>query len=209
MRDEPDYLKHRQRLRERFEKGGLEGFADYEVVELLLTLAIPRRDVKPQAKELMRRFGSLRGILDAPLGELRQVRGLGTVAPVALRIVRAAADLYLQQQAEQAEPLAEPEALRRFWRSRIGALPNEVFEVAFLDCGYRLLRDGGLNDLMVEEARKKGVKLLLLHIPREVMESSRRWTRATSSSSSWPTWSSRCSTRRRRGAPWPSHWRTL
>src|SRR4051812_9944294 len=90
---------HRRRLRDRFEKSGLEGFADYEVVELLLTLAIPRSDVKQPAKELITCFGNLRGIFDAPLSELRAVHGLGEVAPVALRIIRAAADLYLQQQA--------------------------------------------------------------------------------------------------------------
>jgi len=59
----PHYLKHRQRLRERFLKTGLAGFADHEVVELLLTLCIPRRDVKERAKVLLARFGTLRGIL--------------------------------------------------------------------------------------------------------------------------------------------------
>ena len=69
--DGPHYLKHRRRLRERFVKNGLTGFADYEVVELLLTLAIPRLDVKERAKALIARFGDLRGILDAPIEELR------------------------------------------------------------------------------------------------------------------------------------------
>ncbi len=96
---DPRYAGHRQRLRERFERNGLEGFADYEVVELLLTLAIPRSDVKQPAKELIARFDNLRGILDASLSELRAVRGLGEVAPVGLRIIRAAADLYLRQRA--------------------------------------------------------------------------------------------------------------
>src|SRR5262245_23912084 len=98
---ELSHVGHRRRLRDRFEKSGLEGFADYEVVELLLTLAIPRSDVKQPAKELIARFGNLRGILDAPLSELRTVHGLGDVAPVALRIIRAAADLYLQQRVSE------------------------------------------------------------------------------------------------------------
>ena len=101
IQKDPHYAGHRRRLRERFEKNGLEGFADYEVVELLLTLAIPRSDVKQPAKDLIARFGSLRGILDAPLSELRAVPGLGEVAPIALRIIRAAAELYLQQRAEE------------------------------------------------------------------------------------------------------------
>jgi DNA repair protein RadC len=139
---EPKYLGHRQRLRERFLKSGLAGFADYEVVELLLTLAIPRSDVKQPAKALIARFGNLRGILDAPIEALRAVLGIGSVTPVALQIIKAAATLYLQQSAEGLDSLADPARLSEFWRMRIGALQNEVFEVAYLDSGYRLLRDG-------------------------------------------------------------------
>src|SRR5215831_8359186 len=101
IQKDPPYAGHRRRLRERFEKSGLEGFADYEIVELLLTLAIPRSDVKQPAKELIARFGNLRGILDASLSELRAVQGLGEVAPVALHIIRAAADLYVRQRAAE------------------------------------------------------------------------------------------------------------
>src|SRR5215218_3588221 len=101
MNDEkPHYHGHRQRLRDRFLKSGIEGLADYEVVELLLTLAIPRSDVKQPAKTLIAKFGNLRGILDAPLEELQQVDGVGSVAPVALHVMRAVAALYLQQSAE-------------------------------------------------------------------------------------------------------------
>lgn len=100
----PHYHGHRQRLRERFQSTGLAGLADYEVVELLLTLAIPRSNVKQPAKALIARFGNLRGILDAPTEELQTVEGVGSVAPVALRIIRAAATLYLQQSAEGAQP---------------------------------------------------------------------------------------------------------
>src|SRR5262249_43027075 len=101
MQKEPHHTGHRRRLRERFAQGGLEGVAAYEVIELLLTLAIPRSDVKQPAKELIARFGNLGGILDAPLSELRAVHGLGEVAPVALHIIRAAADLYVRQRAAE------------------------------------------------------------------------------------------------------------
>ncbi len=138
----PHYLGHRQRLRDRFLRSGLDGFADYEVVELLLTLAIPRSDVKQPAKALIARFGNLRGILDAPIEELQQVPGIGSVAPVALQIIKAAATLYLQQSSEGQDSLADPERLAAFWRLRMGGLPNETFEVGYLDSGYRLLRDG-------------------------------------------------------------------
>lgn len=133
---------HRGRLRERFLKAGTAGLADYELVELLLTLAIPRSDVKQSAKALIARFGNLRGILDAPLDDLRQIKGIGSVAPVALQVIRAAATIYLQQSAEAQESLEDPKRLVAFWRMRLGALPNEVFEVAYLDSSLRLQRDG-------------------------------------------------------------------
>lgn len=138
----PHYIGHRQRLRERFVKNGLQGFADYEVVELLLTLAVPRSDVKQPAKKLIARFGNLRGILDAPLEELQKTKGIGAVTPVALRIIKEAANLYLQQSAERRESLIEHEALGKFWRAKIGALSNEVFQVGYLDAAYHLIREG-------------------------------------------------------------------
>jgi DNA repair protein RadC len=138
----PHYHGHRQRLRERFLKSGFAGFAEHEIVELLLTLCIPRRDVKATAKALLERFGCLRAILDAPISDLQQTPGIGEVAPVALRVIREAASLYLQQRAEEATVLASPESLKSFWRSRLGGLRNEVFEVAYLDSASRLMRNG-------------------------------------------------------------------
>jgi DNA repair protein RadC len=69
--DRRHYLAHRQRLRQRFLRHRLERFADYEVIELLLTLAIPRAAVKPQAKALLARFGNVRGVVDASLADLQ------------------------------------------------------------------------------------------------------------------------------------------
>ena len=138
----PQHTGHRQRLRERFLRSGLDGLHDYEVVELLLTLAIPRGDVKQPAKDLIKRFKNLRGILDAPVDELRAITGIGEVAPIALQIIKAAAVLYLQEVEEDRGSLADTSHLRDFWRMRLGGLKNEVFEVAYLDSAYRLLRDG-------------------------------------------------------------------
>jgi DNA repair protein RadC len=164
---DPHYLGHRKRLRERFLKSGLEGFADYEVVELLLTLAIPRSDVKNAAKDLITRFGNLKGILDAPIEELQAVNGIGTVAPVALRIIRAAATLYLEQSAEETNLATDHESLATFWRMRIGANPNEAFEVAYLDSACRLLRDG-------VERLEEGTIARAAVYPRRVVESALR-----------------------------------
>ena len=142
MATRPHYHGHRERLRERFLNSGLSGFAEHEIIELLLTLAIPRSDVKVPAKALLGRFGSLRGILDAPLSELQSVKGVGQVSAVALHVIRESATLYLQQTSEGAEVLRDTASLSDFWRMRIGALKHEVFAVAYLDSAYRLLRNG-------------------------------------------------------------------
>ena len=163
----PHHIGHRQRLRERFLRSGLSGLADYEVVELLLTLAIPRSDVKQPAKALIERFRNLRGILDAPVEELRAIPGIGKVTPVALRIIRATATLYLQQGGEDRDSLANPSHLQDFWRMRLGALRNEVFEVAYLDSAYRLLRDG------VERLEEGTVDRAAVY-PRRVVEAALR-----------------------------------
>lgn len=165
--DAPHYHGHRQRLRQRFLKSGFAGMAEHEVIELLLTLAIPRKDVKKPAKDLLTRFGSLGGILDAPFEDLRKVPGIGTVAPVAFCIIHEAANLYLQQKAEAETSLAFPETLYEFWRARFGGLRVEVFEVAYLDSGYRLLRDG------VERLEEGTVDRATVY-PRKVMEAALR-----------------------------------
>ena len=141
--ERPHYHLHRRRLRERFLKSGVAGFAEHEVIELILTLAIPRRDVKEPAKALLARFGNLRGVMDAARSELQAVAGVGEVAATALQVIRAVATLYLQQASEdEAEALSDPRRLSDFWRMRIGALKHEVFAVAYLDSAGRLLRDG-------------------------------------------------------------------
>ena len=140
-----------------------------------MTLAIPRSDVKRPAKDLIARFGNLRGILDAPIEKLQQINGIGAVAPVALKIIKAAAAQYLQQRAEGQDSLQDPSRLEEFWRVRIGALQNEVFEVAYLDSACRLLSDGvdileeGTIDRaavyprrVIEAALKRGAAALVL-----------------------------------------------
>lgn len=154
---------HRARLRQRFLKSGFDGFADHEIVEVLLTLCIPRRDVKEPAKALLKRFGSVRAILDASPEDLRGIDGIGEVAPVALRIIRESAALYLRQRAESRSLLDGVDELIDFWRARLGGLRHEVFEVAYLDKRYQLLPDG-------VERLEEGVADRTTVYPRKVMQ---------------------------------------
>ena len=123
--------------------------------------------LKQPAKRLLQRFGSLRAILDASEEELQEVEGIGSVAPVALKIVRATATLYLQQAAESQESVADPGRLAEFWRMRIGSLSHEVFQVAYLDSAHRLLRAG------IETLEEGTVDRAAVY-PRRVIESALR-----------------------------------
>jgi DNA repair protein RadC len=78
---------HRQRLREKFQEGGLERFSDEEVIEFLLTLGTPRKDVKPQAREALKRLGSLSGVLSAPGKKLMEIKGIGPKNALYLNLV--------------------------------------------------------------------------------------------------------------------------
>ena len=165
MVNKPHYYGHRQRLRERFLSAGLEAFNDAEVVELLFTLAIPQRDVKVPAKEAIARFGSLRGVLDASLEELRQIPGIGDVGPVALRVIRETATRYLQQKSQEAFSLANPDDLFNYCRSAIGSLPHEAFKVIYLDSAYRIIGDETLEEGTIDRATV---------YPRRVMDAALR-----------------------------------
>ena len=87
----PHYHGHRERLRERFLKGGNDALADYELLELVLFRAIVRRDLKPLAKDLLRQFGSFAEVVSAPIERLKSIKGLGDAAITELKIVEAAA----------------------------------------------------------------------------------------------------------------------
>lgn len=133
---------HRRRLRERFLSVGLEGFSEHETLELVLTLAIPRRDVKPQAKRLLEQLGSLREVLDAPRETLRSVEGIGDAGITVLGIIKGVAEVYVRQGLESSSTRLSLDDLATFWCMRIGSLPHEVFEVAYVDGAYRVLTNG-------------------------------------------------------------------
>jgi DNA repair protein RadC len=155
---------HRERLRQRFMKSGFSGFLEYEIVELFLTLCLPRKNVKQQAKALLQRFDSIRGIFDASIDELTQIEGMGAVAPIAVKIIKSFAEIYLYETIPTDQCIINNyERLENFWRLRLGGLKNEVFEVALLNVCLGLLKDGVIR---LEE----GVVDRTNAYPRKIME---------------------------------------
>lgn len=130
---------HRQRLRSRFYNSGLSSLLDYEKLELLLTYAIPRKDVKPLAKLLLERFGSLAQVLDASREELAEVDGIGDHAAGMLRVIRELCNSYLEQKTLNADVVASPEAVINFARMKLGGAKRESFMVMYLNSQNHVL----------------------------------------------------------------------
>src|SRR5437762_11496276 len=114
MEDKPDYIDHRKRLREKFLNAGADALHDYELLELFLTYAIPRVDVKPAAKALMKRFGSLNAVLDAGQDELESVKGVGQTSAICIRLVKELFAAYLAERMEGKDVLSTPSAVVEF-----------------------------------------------------------------------------------------------
>ena len=111
MKNKPDYLGHRQRLRERFEKAGFSGWHDYEILELVLAYCIPRRDTKPIARALLRKFKTVGKVLDADEKELRKIDGIGSRSAILLKVFREVAAVYFESRLEKTDSLASPKAV--------------------------------------------------------------------------------------------------
>jgi len=130
---------HRQRLRERFLASGLEGFHDYEVIELLLTLATPRRDCKQSAKAALKRFKSLQGVLEASPDALTQVPGIGPKNLFGLKLVPAVADRYLKKKIVQRDVVSHSGQLIDYLTHRLGDKTRECFAAVYLDAKNRVI----------------------------------------------------------------------
>jgi DNA repair protein RadC len=132
---------HRQRLRERFVNAGPEALPDYELLELVLFTAIPRRDTKPVAKALIERFGSFAEVINAPPERLREVKGIGDAAITQLKLVRASALRIMQGSIMQRPVLASWSAVLDYCRAAMGFETQEQFRILFLDKKNRLIAD--------------------------------------------------------------------
>ncbi|MEM9724975.1 MAG: DNA repair protein RadC [Pseudomonadota bacterium] len=171
-----DLLKgHRNRLRSRFMGGGTDAVADYELLELVLFRAIPRRDVKPVAKRLLSRFGGFAGVISADVARLREIDGLGEAAIVELKIVEAAAVAMLRDRVMDQPVLTDGDAVVDYCRAALAHRAVEEFRVLFFDSKNRLIADEALSrgtvdqvavytrEVMARALALKAVALILVH----------------------------------------------
>ncbi len=130
---------HRGRLRDRFLDKGLDGFTDAETLELLLTFGTPRSDCKAQARELLAVFGSLPAVLEAPIRQLQQVKGVGPKNSFALHFVQAVARRYLRQRLQGKRYLHSSREVTDYLQHSLRGLKKEVFMAIFLDSSHAII----------------------------------------------------------------------
>jgi DNA repair protein RadC len=159
------YHGHRERVRKRFLQQGLEGFQDYEALEMLLLYVARQKEMKPVAKALIQRFGSFKGVLDAPRDELEEVNGVGPAAVALIHFVKQAAARYLQQTAQARFSLENSESLVQYCILSMGAEPNEKFRVICLDGNFAIVDEADVAEGTVDQATV---------YPRKVMETALR-----------------------------------
>ncbi len=158
--EKTDGAGHRQRLRDRFARSGLAGFHDHEILELLLALGTPRRDTKRPAKEALKKFGSLKDVIDASRDQLIEVAGLGKKNIIALRLVKEVAARYLKDRLRERPLAGSPRAVFDYLRQALGGEQREVFSAVFLNTANKIIE--------VEQVAVGTVNRAAIH-PREVI----------------------------------------
>jgi len=130
---------HRERLREKFLTSGLDGFHDYEVIELLLTLATPRKDCKDQAKAALKRFKTLQAVIEAPPEQLQEIKGIGPKNIFGIKLVQAVAERYLQKKLIKKDPIRSSKELFEYLYHSLRDKKREIFKVVFLDAQNKII----------------------------------------------------------------------
>jgi len=157
----PHYHGHRDRLRARFREAGSEALADYEMLELILFRAIPQRDVKPLAKQLLEKFGSFAEVISAPAARLKEIGGLGDAAVTEFKIVAAAAQRLAKGQVKKRPVLSSWASVIDYCRTAQAFSETEQFRILFLD---------KRNQLIADEVQQQGTIDHTPVYPREVVK---------------------------------------
>jgi len=161
--DRGDYNRgHRRRLKQKFMNSGIETLHEYEALELLLTYVIRRQDVKQRAKELLEKFDSVKGILDAEIDDLKKIEGIGDRSAIFFKLVKETTSLYLKQKAKEKKQVTCTTELLDFCRTVMGGKKDEEFCVIYLDVQ---------NQIIEFETVQKGIVNQAVVYPRQVLES--------------------------------------
>ena len=151
---------HRQRLREKFLKSGLEGFNDYEIIELLLTLGTPRTDCKQQAKDALRKFGSLKEVLEAEHAGLKEIKGIGDKNVLGLKIAQAVSRRYLADRVLDKNFVRPSDEVLDYLKHNLRDKNREIFLVIYLN---------GRNQILKMEELFEGTLSISAVYPREIV----------------------------------------
>ncbi len=158
----PSYIRdHRKRLRDRFLVGGAAAMPDYELLELVLFRSLPRCDVKPVAHRLLETFGDFNRVLSAPVERLTEVRGVGEIVAVDLKIIEAAAHRLSRARVMRSHVISSWGALLDYCRTTMAHRETEQFRILFLD---------RKNVLIADEEQAKGTVDHVPVYPREVVK---------------------------------------
>jgi DNA repair protein RadC len=127
------YEAHRLRLREKYRTAGISALHDYEILELLLTFVIPRRDVKPLAKQMIQKFSSVANVLDATDNELMDINGIGANTVVMLHLIKDVCAKYFENRTTETDILSNPEIVIEYARVKLSGLKHEAFIALFVN----------------------------------------------------------------------------
>ena len=157
----PSYIRdHRQRLRDRFLKGGADALPDYEMLELVLFRAIPRQDVKPLARALLEVFGDFNAVVSAPPTRLKEVPGVGPAVVTEIKVIEAAAHRLARARVLNRQVISSWDALISYCQTTLAHQDRETFRLLFLD---------RKNVLIADEAQARGTVDHVPVYPREVV----------------------------------------
>ncbi len=157
----PHYHGHRERLRERFHSAGPDALSDYELLELALFAALPRRDTKPLAKTLLKTFGSFAEVIHAPETRLREIEGIGDASINQLKLIAAAASRIAKGEIRQRTALSSWNDVIDYCRTSMAFADKEQFRILFLD---------KRNQLIADEVQQTGTVDHTPVYPREVIK---------------------------------------
>ena len=159
--EKPHYHGHRTRLRERFRRAGPDALSDYELLEMVLFTAQPRGDMKPAAKDLLKKFGSFAEVMHAPEGLLREVDGVGEASAIQLKLIAAAASRIAKGQLKAHTLLSSWNDVIDYCRTSMAFADKEQFRILFLD---------KRNQLIADEVQQTGTVDHTPVYPREVIK---------------------------------------